>query len=179
MFPPPIGTNMTGRLLAHRCEVPGCGKRFTVLSNMRRHMKSHGYKRPSESNPGPSSAGRYEFDEPVVAEVRQIAGVTPTPPLRWVSNQHGPTTRQSDDRMSSGLDSPPRSDNSPQAGPSSGIHPAGPSSTKIEDYDYSYQCPRVGHFASDGFLFPDLCSNISSSNIRCTPDLHGCWPILF
>ncbi|KZP15762.1 hypothetical protein FIBSPDRAFT_749760 [Athelia psychrophila] len=44
----------------YTCEEPRCYKRFTVLSNMRRHMRVHGYgyERPY---PGPSSTAGFEF----------------------------------------------------------------------------------------------------------------------
>lgn len=39
----------TNICIAFRCEVPGCGRNFSVVSNLRRHRKVHKDLTPSEA----------------------------------------------------------------------------------------------------------------------------------
>ncbi|KAJ7196578.1 hypothetical protein GGX14DRAFT_700554 [Mycena pura] len=75
--------SLASRIAAYKCEFPGCFKSFSVLSNARRHYRTHNKGRPLRS---PSSPSEYQvnFDVPITAPS------APMPPLlapfhvRWV-----------------------------------------------------------------------------------------------
>lgn len=114
----------------------GCGKKFTVLSNAKRHLRTHAPEASSVSVSPEHPRFQVGFETPVVAQPHQShnVGGAPQPQLRWV--RPGAATYQGDEWEASG--SGPSSHSAPVAGPSSGAYSQGPF-PKTEDYDDMYQ----------------------------------------
>ncbi|KAJ7066232.1 hypothetical protein C8F01DRAFT_1122729 [Mycena amicta] len=94
-FPRPSGlrTHMNShnderRELPYACEFPGCDKRFSVLSNCRRHYRTHGVEPPSPSLRSSSSGREYavNFDAPMTPSLPAPAVTTQAPfRVRWIA----------------------------------------------------------------------------------------------
>ncbi|KAH7927964.1 hypothetical protein BV22DRAFT_1005884 [Leucogyrophana mollusca] len=85
-FPRPSGLKMHFNshigLKPFKCSVPTCSKTFTVRSNARRHLQTHGIN-PSTYDPlPPSSPFSVDFEEPIVTHIHD-RGRRPTT-IKWV-----------------------------------------------------------------------------------------------
>jgi len=106
-FPRPSGltTHMNTHSGAkpYKCPAPDCDKSFTVRSNVKRHLKTHGLDLSPPDTHGPPLSFNVGFEAPYIAHNTHDSGGA-LPKLKWV--QSGPGTQMTMDE----LDSPSGSD---------------------------------------------------------------------
>jgi uncharacterized Zn-finger protein len=106
-----------------KCPVPDCDKFFTVRSNARRHMRTHGVPSSPPDTHVPPPSFNVGFEAPYVAHTHDSGGVLPK--LKWVET--GPTTQMDMDVPDSPSGSDEVDDGPVPPSPLSAGYPPGPS----------------------------------------------------
>ncbi|KAF9554398.1 hypothetical protein CPC08DRAFT_175419 [Agrocybe pediades] len=93
-FPRPSGLrthmNMHTKEKPYACAYPGCTRAFSVVSNAKRHMRTHGLGVTADDTEHPSAPYVVGFEEPVViaqpeVETSAVSGRSQPFRLRWIS----------------------------------------------------------------------------------------------
>ncbi|KAL0069240.1 hypothetical protein AAF712_003603 [Marasmius tenuissimus] len=94
-FPRPSGLkthmNTHNNLKPFACEYPGCNRSFTVRSNARRHLRTHGVIPETSTSSGPDYV--VNFDEPVVPEFQNQQITNVPQKIKWMTPIGNPFPR--------------------------------------------------------------------------------------
>jgi hypothetical protein len=140
-------------ITAFKCPVPDCDKFFTVRSNARRHMRTHGVPSSPPDTHVPPPSFNVGFEAPYVAHTHDSGGVLPK--LKWVET--GPTTQMNMD----GLDSPSGSDEVDSTVrrhlKTHGLPPSPPDThVPPPSFNASFEAPDMAHTHDSGGVLPKL-----------------------